>query len=55
VLAFPEYLVQQGILTPAQVEAVQAQAQREVDAATEAADAAPFPAAAALFDHLYAP
>jgi 2-oxoisovalerate dehydrogenase E1 component alpha subunit len=47
-------LVQRAILTQAQVDEINAQAQREVDEATEAGDAAPFPDAATLYDHLYA-
>ncbi len=55
VVTFPAYLVQQGILTQPQVDEVLAQAQREVDQATEAADAAPSPDASTLYDHLYSP
>jgi 2-oxoisovalerate dehydrogenase E1 component alpha subunit len=55
VVTFAGYLVQQGILTQPQVDEVHVQAQREVDEATEAADAAAFPDASKLYDHLYAP
>jgi 2-oxoisovalerate dehydrogenase E1 component alpha subunit len=54
-VTLPAYLVQQGILDQAGVDAINAQAQREVDEATEAAEAAPFPDAAGLYEHLYAP
>jgi len=52
-LTLGQYLVQQGVMTQAQVDEARAQAQQAVDQATEAGEAAPFPEAATLFDHIY--
>jgi 2-oxoisovalerate dehydrogenase E1 component alpha subunit len=48
-------LLEQGLLTPEQVDEIKAEAQRQVDEATDIADAAQPPDPATLLDNLYAP
>ena len=52
---FREYLLAQGMLTEEQDRAYLAQIRDEVNRATEEADAAPFPDASTLLDHVYGP
>ncbi len=55
VAAFGAYLLEQGHLDSRQQEEIKAEALRAVNAATDAADAAPPPAANTLHQHVYAP
>ena len=48
------YLIDAGLLTDDMEERVQAEARREINEATEAAEKAPWPDTATLFDHIYA-
>jgi len=48
-------LIEHGLLTPEQVDEIKADALRQVDEATDIADAAQPPDAATLLDNLYAP
>jgi len=55
VVTLTAYLLERGILTQQQIDDVKVQARRAVDAATDAAEAAPSPDPSTLYDHLYAP
>ena len=54
VATFPAAMVTQGILTQQQLDDIQAEAQSQINDATDYADAAPPPPAATIHDHLYA-
>ena len=49
-----QYLQQEGLLTPEQDAAIWERARQEVEEATRAAEAAPYPPAATLWEHVYA-
>jgi len=49
-----QYLLQEGILTPEHDRAIWERARQEVDEATRYADAAPYPPASTLHEHVYA-
>ena len=55
VLTLGASLLEQGLLTQERLAEIKAEAQRQVDEATELADAAPLPDPSTLLDHLYAP
>ena len=55
VVTLADQLIQQGILTQAQVDDIRAEAMEQVDLATDAADAASPPDRATLYDLVYAP
>ncbi|MCS6842565.1 MAG: thiamine pyrophosphate-dependent dehydrogenase E1 component subunit alpha [Roseiflexus sp.] len=50
---FEHYLVEHGIITPEEIEALRREVRAEVDAATDAAIAAPWPSVESIADHLY--
>ena len=50
-----DYLIGSGLLNEAEDQQMRADARRQVDQATDAADAAPFPDPATFYDHLYKP
>ncbi len=50
---FPAQMLERGILTPPQLDEFRADAQRQVNDATDFADAAAPPDAATIYDHLY--
>ncbi len=54
VATFPALLVERGLLTPEQVDEFRAEAQQQVNDATDYADAAPPPDASTIYDNLYA-
>ena len=54
VTAFPSDLLRRGILSQEQLDQFRAEAQQQVNDATDFADAAPPPDAATIYDHLYA-
>ena len=53
VAVFPAQMVDQGIATPAQIDEFRADAQSQVNDATDFADAAQPPDASTIYDHLY--
>ena len=55
VVTLPSYLLEHGILTQEQIDAIKAEARHTIDAATDAAEAAMPPDPATLYDHVYAP
>jgi 2-oxoisovalerate dehydrogenase E1 component alpha subunit len=55
VLTLGASLLEQGLLTQERLAEIKAEAQRQVDEATDIADAAPLPDPSTLLDHLYAP
>lgn len=50
---FEHYLVEHGIMTGEEIDALRREVRAEVDAATDAAVAAPYPAVESIADHLY--
>ena len=55
VIILRDYLMKLDLLSEEQVEGIRVQARQEVNKATDAADAAPYPDPSTFFDHLYAP
>jgi 2-oxoisovalerate dehydrogenase E1 component len=55
VTRFPKFLVEQGLATEAEIEAIRAQVEEEVQLATETALAAPQPAADTIYRYVYSP
>lgn len=50
---FEHYLVEHGIMTGEEIDALRREVRAEVDAATDAAVAAPYPSVESIADHLY--
>lgn len=50
---FEHYLVEHGVITSEEIEALRREVRAEVDAATDAAVAAPYPSVESIADHLY--
>jgi 2-oxoisovalerate dehydrogenase E1 component len=55
IVRFPAYLVEQGIATQAEIEAIQAAVEDEVNVAAEVALASPQPATSTIYDFVYSP
>ena len=55
ILRLRSYLTEEGILTPERDEEVLGEARREVNQATDDAEAAPYPDVSTVHDHVYAP
>jgi 2-oxoisovalerate dehydrogenase E1 component len=55
IVRFPRYLIDQGIATEAELDAIKAQIEEEVAAATEVALAAPQPPADSIYQYVYSP
>ena len=55
IIALHAYLIEAGILTEKQEEEMRRQVRAEVNQATDAAEAAPYPDASTVYDHVYAP
>jgi 2-oxoisovalerate dehydrogenase E1 component len=55
VTRFPKYLLEQGIATEAELEAVKAGVEEEVALATDTALAAPQPSVESIYDYVYSP
>jgi 2-oxoisovalerate dehydrogenase E1 component len=55
ILRFPKYLIEQGIATEAEIEAIKAQVEEEVAAATDVALASPQPATDTIYQYVYSP
>ncbi|HEV8125035.1 MAG TPA: thiamine pyrophosphate-dependent enzyme, partial [Gemmatimonadales bacterium] len=55
VTRFPRYLVEKGIATEAEIEAVKAQVEEEVNVATEVALASPQPPLDSVYQYVYSP
>ncbi len=55
VTRFPRYLVEQGIATEAEIEAVKAQVEEEINVATEVALASPQPPLDSIYQYVYSP
>jgi len=55
VTRFPRWLVEQGIATEAEIEAIRAQVEEEVQLATETALAAPQPPVDSIYQYVYSP
>ena len=55
VTRFPRYLVEQGIATEAELEAVKAQVEEEINVATEVALASPQPPLDSIYHYVYSP
>ncbi len=55
VTTFPRYLIDQGIATEAEIEAIRAEVQEEVTVATDTALAAPQPGVDTIYQYVYSP
>jgi 2-oxoisovalerate dehydrogenase E1 component len=55
ILRFPRYLVEQGIATSAEIDAIKAQVEEEVTVATDVALASPQPATDTIYRYVYSP
>lgn len=55
IVSLRSYLMEEGILTQQQEQQLRKETRREVDRATDAAEAAPFPDPSTVYDHVYAP
>ena len=55
VTRFPKYLVEQGIATEAEIEAIKAQVEEDIQLATDTALAAPQPATDTIYNYVYSP
>ncbi|HJS47141.1 MAG TPA: thiamine pyrophosphate-dependent enzyme, partial [Gemmatimonadales bacterium] len=55
ITCFPRELVEEGIATPAEIEAIRAEVDAEVETATEVALASPQPAPDTVYDYVYSP
>jgi 2-oxoisovalerate dehydrogenase E1 component len=55
VTRFPAYLLEQGIATQAELDAIVAQVEEEVQVATDVALASPQPPVSSIYDHVYSP
>jgi 2-oxoisovalerate dehydrogenase E1 component len=55
VIRFPRWLVEQGIATEAEIEAIRARVEEEVQLATETALAAPQPPVDSIYQYVYSP
>ncbi len=55
ITAFPAYLIEQGIATEAEIEAIKREVDEEVDVATEVALASPQPATDTIYQYVYSP
>jgi 2-oxoisovalerate dehydrogenase E1 component len=55
VTRFPRYLLEQGIATEAELEAIKAKVEEEVNVATEVALASPQPPTSSIFQYVYSP
>ena len=55
IVSLRSYLMGEGILTRDQEEQIRRESRQEVDLATDAAEAAPFPDPSTVYDHVYAP
>jgi len=55
ITAFPAYLVEQGIATEAEIDAIKREVDEEVDVATEVALASPQPATDTIYQYVYSP
>jgi len=52
---YPAYLVEKGVATEAEIQAIQAEVEDEVAVATEIALASPQPATSTIYDYVYSP
>ncbi len=52
---FPNYLLDQGIATPAEIDAIKAAVEDEVNVATDVALASPQPATSTIYQYVYSP
>ncbi len=55
ILRFPRYLLEQGIATEAEIEAIKAQVEEEIAVATDVALASPQPATDTIYRYVYSP
>ncbi|MDZ4674409.1 MAG: thiamine pyrophosphate-dependent enzyme [Gemmatimonadota bacterium] len=55
VTRYPVYLVEQGVATEAEIEAIKAEVEEEVLVATDIALASPQPATSTIYDYVYSP
>jgi 2-oxoisovalerate dehydrogenase E1 component len=55
VTCYPRQLVEEGIATPAEIDAIRAEVDAEVETATEVALASPQPALDTVYDYVYSP
>ncbi len=53
--SFPKYLLDQGIATPAEIDAIKAGVEDEVSVATDVALASPQPATSTIYQYVYSP
>ena len=55
IVTFPRYLIEQGIATEAEIEAIRQRVEEEVEVATEVALASPQPALDTIYKYVYSP
>jgi len=55
ITAFPAYLIEQGVATEAEIEAIKREVDEEVEVATEVALASPQPATDTIYQYVYSP
>jgi len=55
VTRFPSWLLEQGVATEAEIEAIKAEVEEEVTVATDIALASPQPATSTIYDYVYSP
>jgi 2-oxoisovalerate dehydrogenase E1 component len=55
IVTFPRHLIEQGIATEAEIEAIRQRVEEEVEVATEVALASPQPALDTVYDYVYSP